>query len=116
MIGYGLIKGVIDVGCGHQGLDGKEDLKHEQIILNIIQLVAGPVITSQSHAIQQIHGYQPVSKSRIAKLIVEITTPGFRITLTALIWSAGDHLFLRMSRQIRPVHKLEKFKESVDFG
>lgn len=25
-------------------------------------------------------------------------------TLTALIWRAGDHLFLRMSRQMRPVN------------
>ena len=40
----------------------------------------------------------------------------FSLILTALIWRAGDHLFLRMSRQIRPTNdtKLDKFSNLVN--
>jgi hypothetical protein len=85
VIGNGLVQRVINVGGRHEGLDREKHL---------------------------IKHHPPVAL-KLSKLIVRKSCERDG-RLTALIWRAGDHFVLRMSRQIRPILSKTNLDTKID--
>ena len=91
-----LIKRIITVRGGHESLDGEEDLrkKVDMLIRKSRQIKYGSNLNMKPFLLRQF------------------------LLLTALICKAGDHLFFRMSRQMRPKSsdRVNRQKISINYG